>query len=100
MGSRNGRNYQQAGDHRIKDHRFWAPLIGLFSGARLNEIGQLRKGDVERVAEIWCFRITDEGEDERSVKTSAGKRVVPMHQELIQLGLLDYLAMLGMPADP
>lgn len=94
-GCRTNRDYRRPGTHRVRDHRFWVPLIGLFSGARLNEIGQLRKQDFERVSGIWCFRVTDEGDSERSLKTLAAVRLVPVHCELLSLGFADYIAGLG-----
>ena len=91
-------------DSRPKNlpNRFWIPLIGLLSGARLNEIAQLRMNDIVSEDGIACFNITDrpdrgesnEGREyiQKTVKTHAGKRLVPIHSRLIQLGFLDYLA--------
>lgn len=64
-GCLNDRNFARPGCYRIRDHRFWAPLVGLFSGARLNEIGQLRRQDFVVIDGVWCFQITDEGEEGR-----------------------------------
>ncbi|WP_407522688.1 site-specific integrase [Methylobacterium oryzisoli] len=71
---------------------FWFPLIALFSGARRTEIAQLKLGDVRQGdGEIWYFDFTSEGEDQ-SLKTVSSARSVPIHQELIHLGLLDLVA--------
>ncbi|GEO17455.1 site-specific integrase [Microvirga aerophila] len=71
---------------------FWFPLIALFSGARRTEIAQLRIGDVRQgEGGIWYFDFTNEGEDQ-SLKTASSARSVPVHAELIRLGLLDVLA--------
>lgn len=52
---------------------YWLPLIALFMGARREEIGQLRVGDVKRVPyideddkrqEVWCIEITDTPDDD------------------------------------
>ncbi|MBB3903622.1 integrase [Methylobacterium brachythecii] len=71
---------------------FWFPLIGLFSGARRTEIAQLKIGDV-RAGEggIWYLDITNEGADQ-NLKTVSSARSVPVHKELIRLGLLDVVA--------
>lgn len=77
-----------------RPERFWVPLIGLFTGARLNEICQLHTGDIEKVDDVWCFKI-DEAEDEegneiKRTKNTASIRAVPIHHTLIDLGILDY----------
>ena len=77
---------------------FWIPLIGLFTGMRLEEISQLHCADVYEVAGepgLWVIDINELGEDEtghtKSLKTKNSRRLVPVHQELISLGLLVYL---------
>lgn len=81
-------------------HKFWLPVIGLFTGMRVNEICQLNPAVDIREDEngIWYFSVNDEGDAgegiEKSVKTAAGVRVVPIHSKLIELGLLDYVGAL------
>ncbi len=67
---------------------FWFPLISLLSGARLNEIAQLRQIDIQQEGDHWYFDIGTDGG--RSVKTVSSRRRVPVHPELIRLGLLEY----------
>lgn len=71
---------------------FWVPLIGLFTGARLGEIIQLRVEDVREEQGIPFFDINDEGDDKR-LKTAHSRRTTPIHPELIALGLLDHVAL-------
>lgn len=78
-------------------HQFWLPHIGLFSGARVNEICQMNpQVDVLQDAEsgIWYFLITDgtDADDEitKSVKTSISRQV-PIHRMLLDLGILAYV---------
>ncbi|MFC3147969.1 DUF6538 domain-containing protein [Piscinibacterium candidicorallinum] len=83
---------------------YWLPILGLFTGARLSELCQLRTVDFERAdsateaGSIPLLRITEapdpEEEDDapRSLKTDAAQRIVPLHPELIRLGFLDYCA--------
>ncbi|WP_210526699.1 DUF6538 domain-containing protein [Rubellimicrobium arenae] len=78
------------GSHLIRDYRYWVPLIMLFSGARNGEVAQLAVADVRQMHGYWIMHITDEGEGDKSVKTEGSRRVVPIHPELIRLGLLDY----------
>lgn len=69
---------------------YWMPLISLLTGARLNEIAQLRLADIKQDPEtsIWIIDIDTDGD--RSVKTVSSRRQVPLHGELIRLGLLRY----------
>ncbi len=73
------------------DAAYWIPLLGLFTGARVGELAQLRIEDVDMTGEFPALSITDEGE-EQSVKSEAGIRKIPIHSELIRLGFFDYVA--------
>ncbi len=76
----------------LKDSHKWGMLLGMFTGARLNEICQLDIADVQQDGETWFLNIADEGDDDKSVKSQAGRRKVPLHSELIRLGFLDFVA--------
>jgi integrase len=82
---------------------YWLPLLGLFTGARLEEIGQLRVSDVQRreypdqdgkMLAGWFLHIT-ESTDERGqanrIKNAASERLVPLHPELERLGFIAYV---------
>jgi len=70
----------------------WVILIGLYTGARLGEIIALGIDDVREEDGIWFFDIKQEAKIGRFVKTRAGIRKTPVHQDLIeQHGLLDYV---------
>jgi len=88
-GCRSERFRLEAGTCRPRDHYFWAPLIALFAGCRLNEIGQLAASNIVELNGMPHFAITDDGEGQR-VKSAAGRRMIPVHPELIRLGFLDY----------
>jgi len=72
-------------------HHFWPPLISLFTGARRREIAQLLLSDIFIEGGIHGISINILEDDDKSVKTSAGIRTIPVHPELIKLGLLDYV---------
>jgi integrase len=72
-----------------RPERFWIPLIGLYSGMRLNEICQLFVEDIQQIDGIWCFNINDAGD--KRLKNVASERVVPIHPYLLKLGLLEYV---------
>lgn len=69
---------------------YWIPLIALWSGARLEEIGQLHTADIQEEFGIQFIHITTEGGD-KHIKTMSSKRKVPIHTELIKYGFLDYV---------
>lgn len=82
----------RAGDHLVRDHRYWAPLIALFSGARLGEIVQLDVADIKKGDDGgYAFHLIDGGDGEKRLKSEAARRVVPVHNELVRLGLLDHV---------
>lgn len=74
------------------DMKYWGVLIAFYTGARLNEIASLTPKDIkqDKKTGIWYFDINDEEEMKR-LKTNAATRRVPVHSELIRLGLLDYI---------
>ncbi|UPG88341.1 site-specific integrase [Luteibacter aegosomaticola] len=61
--------------------------MGLFTGARVSEIGQLALSDFFDVDGIPCLRITDEGVGQ-STKNEVSNRIIPVHPEFIRMGLL------------
>lgn len=73
------------------DAAYWIPLLGLFTGARLGELAQLRVKDICTEAHIPAISITDECNFQK-VKTLASIRKIPIHRELIRLGFLDYVS--------
>lgn len=93
------RFWSKPGNVLIRDHRFWVPLIMLFSGARPAEIAQLGIDDVRQDRGHWIMHITTEGEVGKSVKTAGSMRVVPIHPELVKLGLLKHHAALKKQAE-
>lgn len=80
----------QSGLVRSDSHK-WGALLGMFTGARLNEICQLEMTDIQQEGGIWFLNITDEGDNNKSVKANASRRKVPLHAELIRVGFLDFV---------
>lgn len=68
---------------------FWLPMLGLFTGGRISEFAQMDIADVQQHNGIWAFSINDEGE--KSLKTLAAIRLIPIHPVLLQCGILDYV---------
>lgn len=76
---------------QAQESAYWAPLLGPFVGARIEEIAQLRIDDVQRVNGVWCLRIANLDENQH-LKTVTSFRFVPMHEEVIRCGFLSYVA--------
>ena len=74
--------------------RYWLPLLGLLSGARLNELCQLTPADVREEDGIAFLDITNEADGQR-VKTTSGKRRIPIHRQLHDLGFPEFAAQRG-----
>ncbi|AXF63322.1 MULTISPECIES: site-specific integrase [Enterobacteriaceae] len=67
---------------------YWIPIILYYSGARVEEIAQLRKGDIVEVDGTPCFRLAmGEGQSIKMGNT----RQFPIHSHLIELGFLDFV---------
>ncbi|PLY13462.1 MAG: hypothetical protein C0631_14025 [Sedimenticola sp.] len=75
---------------KLRPYRYWTPLIGLYSGARPCEIGGLYLCDIYCVKDVWVFDFNHNSADKCS-KTGNAVRRTPIHPELIELGLLDYV---------
>ena len=88
-GCKSNAQIYEPGAHQVRDHRYWLPLLALFTGARLNELCQLHITDVREAHGIWCISITDEGD--RRIKTEAARRLVPIHQELHRVGFVAHV---------
>ena len=88
-GCRSERFRAQAGDTNMSGTSwFWLPLLGLFTGARLNELCQLRLGDVNEEGGVTFLHLR-EGHEGQRIKGHK-RRVVPLHPKLLDLGILRY----------
>lgn len=68
----------------------WIPMIALVTGARLEEIAQLRTSDLTQHPEHGpILRVTDEDDSQR-LKNEGSRRMIPLHPDFIATGFLDY----------
>jgi integrase len=74
----------------IPEHHKWGSLIAFYSGARLNEVAQLHLTDIREVDGIQCFDINADGPTKK-LKNKHSKRMVPVHPQLIQYGIMNYI---------
>ena len=70
------------------DWQYWLPLLGLYTGARLEELCQLKVRDFKVTDGCHYIDIHGEGDTQNRVKTPSSVRKVPVHSELIKLGVL------------
>ena len=71
-------------------YRKWIALLGLYTGARANEICQLYADDVQQVDEVWCLNIRDNRPDQK-LKTANSARLIPIHSSLIAGGFIGFV---------
>lgn len=71
-------------------HYYWLPLLGLYTGGRLNELCQLYKQDIFMEEGIWVIRVDDQLEGQR-LKNNSSRRLIPIHNKLLELGFIDYI---------
>ncbi|NEU14587.1 tyrosine-type recombinase/integrase [Methylobacterium sp. BTF04] len=91
-GTQSEKQVHKPGNFKIRDHRYWLPLLSLFTGARMGELAQLLVADVRQDRGRWIIHITSEGDTSKVVKTKGSMRVLPIHPELERLGFLRFHA--------
>jgi integrase len=72
---------------------FWLPLLGIFSGARLNELAPMCVEDVKTDAAsgVHFMTVIEDEEEGRGVKTDTSVRAIPIHSERIRVGFLEFV---------
>lgn len=88
VGCQSAHRRSKPGDMVIRDEKFWLPLIAVFSGMRQEEICQLRLTDIREADGVWVFDLNDR--DGQQLKNRNAIRLVPIHRELLRLGILAY----------
>ncbi|MCH5522380.1 site-specific integrase [Pseudomonas syringae] len=78
-------------------YQFWLPVLGLFTGVRLNELCQLDTEDICKTGPdgIWTISMMDDDLDRplpKSLKNISSRRTLPIHSELLRMGFLDFVA--------
>ncbi|MCQ4005349.1 tyrosine-type recombinase/integrase, partial [Klebsiella pneumoniae] len=72
-------------------YRFWLLPLGLYTGARLNELCQLRVHDViQDVHGVDLIDINDNGYN-KSLKTGPSARQIPICSKLVEMGFLNFV---------
>lgn len=83
----------EPGEEIFKDAKFWIPILGYYTGARLGELVQLHTTDVNLDAAVQYLDINESSGcgDKKHVKSGAGVRLIPLHPDLIELGFADFV---------
>jgi integrase len=98
IGFKSGRRRFDPGKLQVRDARWWVPVLGYYTGARLGELVQLHVSDLHLEGPIPYIAIREEdgGEigsgTEKHVKSHAGVRDVPLHPDVMTLGFRDFVA--------
>jgi integrase len=89
---------QYGGFTSYRPHFYWLPLLGLYTGGRINELSQLYLKDFQSTkigTHFVSFNKDGAGKvdsaSDKSLKTLSSDRKIPLHAKLIDLGLLDYI---------
>ena len=69
---------------------FWACMIALFTGARINAAITLQYKDILVKDGIPCIQFCSDHKI-KQLKNEASERFVPIHQQLLDLGFVDYI---------
>ena len=79
----------------IQYPHYFVPILGVFTGCRLEELCMMRRKDITKVNGLWLYRIREEGEygdEETTVKTASSERDIPLHSVLVNtLGFVRYV---------
>lgn len=76
---------------KASPHIFWSVILGIFTGARAEELAQLKISDIKKSGEIFYINITDNIIDNQHVKNEASKRKTPLCNKIIEIGFLNYV---------
>lgn len=73
--------------HR-QPYQYWLPLLGLYTGCRIEELCQLYSEDIQKEGDIWIIDINSN--NGKRLKTEGSRRKVPIHPTLIKLGFVEF----------
>ena len=88
-GAKSETNWTTPGNVVLRQsEKFWLPLLGLWTGARLNELCQLTTAHVRQHGKAHYIALTSD----LRLKNKASVRNVPLHSALVELGFLEFVA--------
>lgn len=73
---------------QLRQVKFWSILIALYTGMRLSETAMLHARDFCTESRVEIISLV--GDAKRSFRTEAGDHKIPLHPDLLKLGLQDF----------
>jgi integrase len=94
-----GHGCHTPGPNLIRRHRYWAPILALWTGMRMNEILQLERADITVSPDgINFISVTDQDHADytgtkfsKRLKTKNAIRNIPIHSTLKDIGFLAWV---------
>lgn len=71
-------------------HRWWGTMLGLYTGARVNEIAQIYLDDVREISGVWGIFLWKSSRGQK-IKNKSSIRFVPLAQPLLDAGFLQFV---------
>ncbi len=87
QGNKPKQKWQEEGPKVTRDGLYWLPLVAALSGARREEIAGLKAAEILEIDGIPAMQIAPNAN--RGLKTPSSHRTLPLHPQLIDLGLVD-----------
>lgn len=72
----------------LHSHGYWLQVLGPFTGARINELCQIKLEDFQELDGVAVVSLCPQG---TRGKSKSARRSVPIHTELLRLGLLRHV---------
>jgi len=94
QGRFSAKRYMAAGEVQLRDGHWWAPILLMHTGMRAGELCQLLPTDFRFDADIPHLKVRktdDSGKATKSVKNKTSVRDVPLHPDMITLGLRSFV---------
>lgn len=73
--------------------QFWLPLLGLYTGARIDEPASMLLKEIVQEGDIWSFYMSGD-EANGGGKNAYAPRWLPIHPVLLDLGFIEYVQLL------
>ena len=91
-----------AAERKSESWRWWIPLLAVLTGARCNEIAQLRVSDIRREGDIHYiafsrFDASGKRVSDKRLKTEASERLVPLHETILNAGFVTWVSKFNDP---
>ncbi len=77
------------GDLIAHDSWYFVPMIAWYTGMRRDEICGMGLADIESADGLWLFNVRNN--ESRRIKTTSSERKLPFANELVRLGLPNYV---------